>query len=100
MWCQGDQPYRPPGSQGDRMRTSYPKARERSTVTALALKAAAAGRAVFPVKEKAPLTSHGYKDASRDRSRVMAMFNAAPNASGYGIRCGPASRIVVLDLDG
>src|SRR5829696_1383924 len=74
---------------------------ERSRVLALALAAAEKGMAVFPVKGKAPLTKHGYKDASRDRSRVTAMFNATPHATGYGIAMGGASGgLVVVDVDG
>src|SRR5215207_4323806 len=105
MWCQGDQPYRPPGSQGDRMDQSYPKAGERATVTALALEAAEAGMAVFPLRYKHPAISkddggRGYKDASRDRSRITAMFNSAPHTTGYGIATGQRSGVVVVDVDG
>jgi hypothetical protein len=56
--------------------------------------------AVFPVRAKVPQTPRGYKDASRDPARVTAMFNAAPNATGYGIATGAASGIVVVDVDG
>lgn len=56
--------------------------------------------AVLPVMGKTPLTDHGYRDASRDRSRVIAMFNAKPNATGHAIRTGQASRVVVVDVDG
>src|SRR5829696_3167313 len=73
---------------------------ERTTALRRALAAAEAGRAVFPLRGKVPLTSHGFKDASRDRSRVTAMFNAAPNATGYGIATGERSGVVVVDVDG
>ncbi|HKH77336.1 MAG TPA: bifunctional DNA primase/polymerase, partial [Rubrobacteraceae bacterium] len=73
---------------------------ERTTIVARALEATRAGRAVFPVRDKVPLTAHGVKDASRDRARVTAMFNAAPRATGYGIATGAASGIVVVDVDG
>jgi hypothetical protein len=72
----------------------------RTTILRLALAAAEAGRAVFPLRGKVPLTSRGFKDASRDRARVTAMFNAAPNATGYGIATGERSGIVVVDVDG
>src|SRR5215207_985421 len=81
-------------------RKSYPAAPDRTTIMAMALEAAGANMAVFPVFGKVPLTAHGYKDASRDRARVTAMFNAAPSATGYGIATGSASGIVVVDVDG
>jgi hypothetical protein len=65
-----------------------------------ALKLAERGFPVFPIKGKTPLTPHGFKDASRDRSRVTAMFNAAPNATGIGIRTGGLFGLVVVDRDG
>src|SRR5215203_4957313 len=81
------------------MITDKPPARSR--IVAKALEAAEQGMAVFPVKGKAPLTKHGVKDASRERSRVTAMFNAAPHATGYGIATGDASGgLAVCDIDG
>src|SRR5215204_617402 len=65
-----------------------------------ALKLAERGFPVFPIKGKTPLTPHGFKDASRDRSRVTAMFNAAPNATGIGIPTGGFYGYVVVDRDG
>src|SRR5829696_3585502 len=74
---------------------------ERSRILFTALEAAEKGMAVFPVKGKAPLTPRGFKDASQDRSRVTAMFNAAPRATGYAIATGKASGgLVVVDVDG
>jgi hypothetical protein len=55
---------------------------------------------IFPIKGKAPLTPHGFKDASSELSRVTAMFNAAPNATGIGIPTGGFSGLVVVDRDG
>jgi hypothetical protein len=67
----------------------------------LALEAASSGLAVFPLAGKVPLTRNGFKDASRDRSRITAMFAAAgKRATGYGIATGAASGVVVLDVDG
>jgi hypothetical protein len=79
---------------------------QRTAVVARALEAAGAGQAVFPLAGKAPAIGkreggRGYKDASRDRSRVTALFNrAGRTATGYGIATGQASRIVVVDVDG
>lgn len=72
----------------------------RSEVLKAALGSTRDGASVFPLKGKAPLTAHGYKDASRNPSRVTAMFNASPAATGYGIATGQASGIVVVDVDG
>jgi hypothetical protein len=70
----------------------------------LALEAAASGLAVFPLQGKEPTTGatpNGYKNASRDRSRITAMFAAAgKRATGYGIATGAASGLLVVDIDG
>src|SRR5215210_3685795 len=65
-----------------------------------ALKLAERDFPVFPIKGKAPLTLHGFKDASTDHSKVTAMFNAAPKATGIGIPTGSFSGLVVVDRDG
>ncbi len=80
--------------------SSYPAEPDRTTIASLAMQAARAGRAVFPVSGKIPRTPHGFKDASREPSRVTALFNAAPDATGYGIATGEASGIIVVDVDG
>jgi hypothetical protein len=72
----------------------------RSFLLKLARKVAERGFPVFPIKGKAPLTPHGFKDASTDPSRVTALFNAAPNATGIGIPTGSFSGLVVVDRDG
>ena len=79
--------------------TSYPKP-ARSTLLKAALGYASKGIPVFPLKGKEPLTPHGYKDASHETSRVTAMFNAKPHATGYGIPTGGFSGLVVVDKDG
>jgi hypothetical protein len=60
--------------------------------------------AVFPLAGKLPTTGatpNGFKNASRDRSRITGMFNAAgTRATGFGIATGRASGIVVVDVDG
>ncbi len=82
----------------------YNESPERTTIVSQALEAAASGLAVFPLAGKEPTTGatpNGYKNASRDRSRITAMFNAAgKRATGYGISTGAASGIVVVDVDG
>jgi DNA-binding MarR family transcriptional regulator len=69
-----------------------------------ALQAAEAGRAVFPLHYKEPTTGatpNGHKDASRERARIHAMFNAARRpVTGYGIATGRPSGLVVVDVDG
>jgi hypothetical protein len=72
----------------------------RSIFLKTALKVADRDFPVFPIKGKAPLTPHGFKDASTDPSRVTGMFNAAPNATGFGIPTGGFSGLVVVDRDG
>src|SRR5262245_535235 len=62
-----------------------------------ALRYADRGWRVFPVKGKAPLTAHGYKDASSDPAVSERMLWA--DATGVAIATGSASEIVVLDID-
>lgn len=56
------------------------------------------GWAVFPCKNKIPLTAHGYKDASRDLETVNRMFAEHPNAN-VAIATGKVSGIFVVDID-
>src|ERR687897_2428202 len=79
---------------------SAAKPLNRSFFLKIALKRAQRGIPVFPLKGKAPLTPHGFKDASTDPSRVTAMFNAAPDATGNGMPTGSFSGLVVVDRDG
>jgi hypothetical protein len=72
----------------------------RSIFLKTALNFAQRGIPTFPLKDKQPLTPHGFKDASADLSKVTAMFNAAPNATGFGIPTGGFSGLVVVDRDG
>jgi hypothetical protein len=71
----------------------------RSASLRSALEAAERGEAVIPVCGKQPATPNGYKGASRAPSRITATFNAAPNATGYGIATGTRSGLMVLDID-
>jgi len=55
---------------------------------------------VFPCKPggKRPLTPSGHLDATTDRSRITAWWNANPRAN-IGIPTGPRSGIISFDLD-
>jgi hypothetical protein len=79
---------------------SYNVEPERTTIVSQALAAAASGLAVFPLAGKVPLTRNGFKNASTNAQKITAMFNAAPDATGYGIATGAASGIIVVDVDG
>lgn len=54
----------------------------------------------FPVKPngKAPLTSHGFKDASSDQRQIKAWERAYPGCN-WGMPTGEVSGLVVIDLD-
>jgi predicted P-loop ATPase len=66
-----------------------------------ALNYARRGWRVFPVKArgKAPLTAHGFKEATIDEATIKAWWSEWPDAN-IGIACGPDSEIEVLDIDG
>lgn len=61
---------------------------------------ARAGFPVFPCNPatKAPLTPHGFKDATADLQTVAAWWQAHPNAL-VGLATGEASGLFVIDLD-
>ena len=62
-----------------------------------ALAYAAAGMAVFPLKaDGAPLTDHGFKDATTDPGQIRAWWKRWPHAEiGWAVPAG----VVVVDLD-
>lgn len=66
-----------------------------------ALRLAAAGFAVFPLRpgSKLPATAHGFQDASRNPEMVRAMFTVVGDRANLGIATGE-SGLVVVDLDG
>lgn len=61
-----------------------------------ALKYAAAGLAVFPLRDKRPMTGHGSKDASTDPETVAYWWQRWPKAN-IGLRTGDG--LVVIDVD-
>jgi putative DNA primase/helicase len=63
-----------------------------------ALEYARQGYAVLPLKGKLPLTTHGYKDASRDVAQIAKWWGKHPNAN-IGIATGEPSGLLVLDID-
>lgn len=80
-------------------------ARQSLTVLDTALKYAAAGLPVFPCRNapgqpghKAPLTPHGYKDATTDPARIKAWWAQTPGAL-IGLPTGGRSGVAVLDID-
>jgi hypothetical protein len=60
---------------------------------------AARGYFVFPLRpcRKTPLTSQGFKDATRDEAQILRWWDTNPDAN-IGVACG-ASGINVLDID-
>lgn len=59
------------------------------------------GHDVFPCRsgQKKPAVRHGFKNASRDRTKVTEAWTKQPSLN-VGIRTGAESGIVVLDVDG
>lgn len=72
-----------------------------SAIGQAALRLAAFGFYVFPVKErgKEPVTPNGLKDAKRDEGAIRACWAKHPNLN-VAVRTGRESGIVVLDVDG
>jgi Bifunctional DNA primase/polymerase, N-terminal/AAA domain/Primase C terminal 1 (PriCT-1) len=64
-----------------------------------ALGYAGRGWPVFPCNGKAPLTEHGFKDATIDVETIRAWWTKWPDAN-VAIATGAASGLVVLDVDG
>jgi hypothetical protein len=66
-----------------------------------ALRYASRGIPVFPLRArgKAPLTAHGFLDATAQCEQVFAWWRRWPGAN-IGIPCGSASGLLIVDLDG
>ncbi|MGZ4864859.1 MAG: phage/plasmid primase, P4 family [Halobacteriota archaeon] len=58
------------------------------------------GCAVFPLlpNGKAPMTTNGYKDATKDKDQIIRWWEAHPDAN-IGIATGERSNLLVLDVD-
>ena len=61
---------------------------------------ASMGWSIFPLRpnSKLPLTAHGFKDATRDPSRILAWKRQHPEAN-WGIATGLVSGLLVVDVD-
>jgi putative DNA primase/helicase len=59
------------------------------------------GFAVFPCRPrgKDPLTTHGFKDATRDEAQIHRWWMRWPNAN-IGLPTGEENELVVIDVDG
>ena len=77
-----------------------PQANKVPTELDAALEYARQGIPVFPCNplDKKPLTSSGFKDATKDEAQVRAWWSKWPNAM-IGAPTGPASGMWVVDLD-
>jgi putative DNA primase/helicase len=76
-----------------------PAGAEEDPLLGAALDLASRGIPVFPVTpQKVPLTAHGFKDASMDPAQIRSWWTHHPRA-GIGVPTGPASGLVVVDLD-
>ena len=65
---------------------------------AAALAYAERGWPVFPVNGKAPLTTHGFKDASVDAEQIRAWWQTH-QVAGVAIATGAASGVLAVDID-
>ena len=77
-----------------------PQANKVPTELDAALEYAQRGIPVFPCNplDKKPLTSSGFKDATKDEAQVRAWWSKWPNAM-IGAPTGPVSGMWVIDLD-
>src|SRR5215467_11672923 len=89
----------PPNRGGERDHMS-PQAQAIPTVFEAALDYARCGIPVFPCNpiDKSPLSSNGFKDATRDETQILAWWQQYPNAR-IGAPMGPASGLWATDLD-
>lgn len=71
-----------------------------NNILTAALGYAGRGWAVFPLVPgwKTPLTAHGFLDATKKRSQIIAWWKSTPNAN-IGIATGAVSGIIVVDVD-
>ena len=59
------------------------------------------GWLVFPLKPsgKQPITSHGVKDATRERKIIREWWTQSPDAN-IGLPTGRVTNLIVVDVDG
>ena len=71
-----------------------------NTMMKAALGYAALDMYVFPLipRDKKPLTTNGFKDASKDRKQIQEWWTRWPDAN-IGIATGEISGLIVIDLD-
>ena len=74
---------------------------KRNELLEAALAYAQKGAAVFPCKprDKAPLTPHGFKDATTDQATIRNWW-VEHSAANIALATGRVSEIVVIDVDG
>jgi hypothetical protein len=77
-----------------------PQANQAPTELDAALEYARLGTPIFPCNplDKKPLTTSGFKDATRDEAQIRAWWQKWPNAM-IGAPTGPVSGMWVVDLD-
>lgn len=77
----------------------YQVIEDKDSLLSWALGYAGRGWSVFPLKpkKKAPLTRHGWKDATTSEDTIREWWKQHPDAN-IGLACGP-SGVVVLDFD-
>ncbi len=70
-------------------------------ISKAALQYIESGMAIFPIRgrTKIPLTTRGFKDASKHPHQIRTWWEQWPNAN-IGIATGPGSGFWVLDIDG
>jgi hypothetical protein len=55
--------------------------------------------AIFPVRNKKPACTHGFKDAVSDPELIDVLFRAYPTARQIGVATGEINDLDVLDID-
>lgn len=83
---------------GDHARRTVAQPKSIAAVDA-ALRLARRGIPVFPCgSNKGPLTTHGFRDATTDETKIRNWWGRSPNAL-VGVPTGSITRLVVIDVD-